>query len=35
MVIEAIKGGDGSRVREVLEAEPERAEERDEKAVRP
>ena len=33
MVIEAIKGGDGSRVREVLEAEPERAEERDEKTA--
>jgi ankyrin repeat protein len=33
MVIEAIKGGDGSRVREVLEADPERAEERDENGV--
>lgn len=33
MVIEAIKGGDGTRVREVLKEEPERAEERDEKGV--
>lgn len=33
MVIDAIKGGDGSRVREMLETEPERAEERDENGV--
>jgi ankyrin repeat protein len=33
MVIEAIKGGDETRVREVLKEEPERAEERDENGV--
>jgi uncharacterized protein len=33
MVIDAIKGGDGSRVRELLETDPERAEERDENGV--
>jgi ankyrin repeat protein len=33
MVIDAIKGGDGSRVREMLQDDPERAEERDENGV--
>jgi uncharacterized protein len=33
MVIDAIKGGDAERVREVLKNEPERAEERDENGV--